>query len=324
MSKDLIVAVIQRYNGRPTREKMLACVLAEHANGDGRNIYPSVERMAALTNQSIRTVQVQLGAMLRLKWLQPLKWESGPRSCPIYRINPAWILGTDLWELAASPVDKFLLEDERGARRGAKGVHSTAKRGASYDATNKAQRTEIPPNGSTSSEPCEASFHELVAVYPKMRVDFAAAQHVWQRAMLSGELANRVVTAARTMARSMAWQKEDGRFAPKLSKWLRDQGWLDPAAAHTEPSRTSTCPSRALTAEELSRNRENAAKTLGPLRESFGSRRFIADPCNASPGARRSERASMRPAIPAKEVVSCEASAQECSSSRETSTPATS
>lgn len=88
-------------------ELLLALALADHADDNGENVYPSVASLMGKTRQSKRTVQYQLRKMEEAGWLQLVAHEGGGRGrAREYRINPDWIKGADI-----APISK----DGKGA-----------------------------------------------------------------------------------------------------------------------------------------------------------------------------------------------------------------
>jgi hypothetical protein len=78
-------------------ERLLALALADCANDNGENIFPSVSYLVRATAQSERSVRYQLKAMCTAAENAP-PWllVAGRRACPngyvqVYRINPEWI-----------------------------------------------------------------------------------------------------------------------------------------------------------------------------------------------------------------------------------------
>ncbi len=68
-------------------ERLTALCLADHADHEGGNIYPSVARIAAKTKQSERTVQRHLQGMRAIGWLVETEAGGhGPGSTSTYRI----------------------------------------------------------------------------------------------------------------------------------------------------------------------------------------------------------------------------------------------
>jgi hypothetical protein len=96
MSIKVMTMVFDRYP-EGGNERLLALAMADHAKDDGTRIWPSVGELARKTMQSPRTVQRQIGNMVERGWLQLVRRATGrPGDTNEYRINPAWIAGTNL------------------------------------------------------------------------------------------------------------------------------------------------------------------------------------------------------------------------------------
>jgi hypothetical protein len=85
----------------------------------------------------------------------------------------------------------------------------------------------------------------------ELRAGRLAAFAARARLQPTRDLAERIVRAVRVLVRSPEWQREEGRFVPKLSKWLRNQGWLMVREVASAPVPAPTpAPEVVLTPEE--------------------------------------------------------------------------
>lgn len=123
MSIKIMSAVFERYpNGGG--EMLLALALADHADEDGNNIFPSVKQLAAKTRQSERTVQYQLRRMEESGWLLRVGYGDGGRSQTTeYRISPLWLKGAEI-----APIQKGANDGIKGANDDAKGCNPQQER----------------------------------------------------------------------------------------------------------------------------------------------------------------------------------------------------
>lgn len=88
-------------------ERLTALCLADHADHEGGNIYPSVARVAAKTMQSERTVQRHLAGMKAIGWLVETEAGGhGPGSTATYRIPIESLPGVTVteWHPSGQPV----------------------------------------------------------------------------------------------------------------------------------------------------------------------------------------------------------------------------
>ena len=85
-------------------ERLTALCLADHADHEGGNIYPSVARIAAKTLQSERTVQRHLQGMRAIGWLVETEAGGhGPGSTATYRIPIEALIGPSGGPVEATP-----------------------------------------------------------------------------------------------------------------------------------------------------------------------------------------------------------------------------
>ncbi|MNM21173.1 hypothetical protein D3C81_315310 [compost metagenome] len=114
-------------------ERLLALALADCADHDGTNIYPSIETLAAMTFQSERAVQYQLRRMEKSGWLILVNAGRGGRSSNRngvnytrrYRISPEWINGANF-----APFQKGADDDTKGCKTEQERVQNDALKGA--------------------------------------------------------------------------------------------------------------------------------------------------------------------------------------------------
>lgn len=292
MSLRCMVAVLERYpaDGGPG-EKLLALCLADNAHDDGSHIYPSVASMAERSLQSVRTVQSQLARMQALGWLQLVRAGGGRGRPAQYRINPEWLKGASLAPFPA--VDKSAETPQITTRNPATGdtetPQTTTQNPATGDTPYRTTRNlslNHPPTPHAVGGTVDCGLQDLLAAYPASRCDTWRATVVWARLGPNAQLAAEIVEAARTLARTSEWQREEGRFAPKLSKWLRNRGWMivRPAVvvqplvvAHAAPVLSDE--ERALQAEQAQAARERLAQLRQSLRRQVSAARAGAVLC---------------------------------------------
>jgi hypothetical protein len=99
MSVKLMGFVFEHYPpGRGSNERLLALALLDHADHEGKNIYPSVALLARKTALAERTVQYTLKRMRQAGWLQLVAEADVAvgnsvrrRRGRTYRVNPSWV-----------------------------------------------------------------------------------------------------------------------------------------------------------------------------------------------------------------------------------------
>jgi len=125
MSVHVMSQVFQRYPSGGG-EMLLALALADHADDEGRRIYPAVATLAQKTRQSERTVQYQLRKMEKEGWLLLVANEFGGRNhTRQYRIHPDWIKGADF-----APIQNGANDDTKGCNQTYERVQPDVLKGA--------------------------------------------------------------------------------------------------------------------------------------------------------------------------------------------------
>jgi len=131
-------------------------------------------------------------------------------------------------------------------------------------------------------------FEKLCAAYPKKEA-LSFAQSVYRKLWRNGLLPSLEVLLAsiKKFKGTERWQRENGRFIPQLSNWLRKQGWLDvfsdkeeeAARLRQEAERLNLAAKREEEAREAERKAEG--EQLRPLYEAFRAK-FPAENRNES------------------------------------------
>lgn len=246
MSGKVVGMVFDHYVGRGA-ELLLAVKLADNAHDDGTSIYPSVGTLAVQTRQSERSVQYQLKRMVELGWLVLVKHASGggraggfgrPRE---YRIHPDWIRAHDsrtpadqrpVWVPSGKPAPKqigatsapicLVNKVQPGAEMGATAV---AEMGAIAVAPEPSLtvitiNTPLPPDGGASG------FETLWAKYPK-KAAYGRAMAEYTALAPDAGLQQKMLAAVALWSPSTEWERDGGRWVPKLDRWLRECRWND-------------------------------------------------------------------------------------------------
>jgi DNA-binding transcriptional MocR family regulator len=126
-------------------EKLVAFALAEHMNGEGRECWPSVARLAAMTAQDRRTVQRALRDLERNRWIQRAEGRGRGHSS---RYAAAW----PVEKAAAMPP---IASEKRGRDAREKAAQRTREGGGGAARSREEEATEVvppnPPRGATAS-----------------------------------------------------------------------------------------------------------------------------------------------------------------------------
>lgn len=147
---------------------------------------------------------------------------------------------------------------------------SGGSRGFPQTAERPEPRTHVDPQPPARSG-ADAGFDELLRRYPR-KVDQLAARREWGRIAPSAALQREMLEAVGRWNASEEWRREQGRFVPKLARWLREHRWRDVpgnSAPVLVPAATATAPPIVLTAEQLAQNRRNADAAIGALRSKW-------------------------------------------------------
>jgi hypothetical protein len=84
---------------------------------------------------------------------------------------------------------------------------------------------DIKPSLSTKSASA-ARFSIFWQTYPK-RVRQTDAEEEWEKLSVDSELFDRIIKALNVAKESDEWKRENGRFIPHPSNWLKDRRWED-------------------------------------------------------------------------------------------------
>lgn len=212
MSIRVMDRVFQCYPGGGG-EMLLALALADHADDDGENIFPSVEKLATKTRQAERTVQYQLRRMEAAGWLLRVNRGNGGRSQTTeYRISPLWLKGADF-----APIEKGANDSEKGANDDTKGCNPRQKRVQQVAPAYNRHRTVKEPSVIVSSASAQKRDAVRAAALPS---DFAPDATAVQMAaelgvVLGDELAAFADYHAANGSRYKDWQAA-------LRTWLRN------------------------------------------------------------------------------------------------------
>lgn len=281
MSSRCSGAVFERYP-QGGGEFVLALALADNAHHDGSHIFISVEAMAHKSRQSVRAVQMHLRAMLASGWLCVTCTGGGRGRYAEYHINPAWLKGADVAPITPPP------EHPRGGVNGADSapfedaerVQNDARKGAKRRTPYITVLTLIPPTplagGACPDEtpgpesPHSGEFEALVAAYPR-RARLDQARKAWQAIAPSPGLHAEMLRAVDAWKASEEWRREQGRYVPKLAKWLTDKRWLDAprSAGAAAPAPAAVLPDLPPPAPIPAESRAKIAQLLAraPLRK---------------------------------------------------------
>ncbi len=240
--------------------KMLALKLADNADEYGRNVYPSVETCARFVGASTRSIQRWLKELVQGGLIQPVKYVNGGRgkACE-YQFNADFIRAYDprvphdqrpAWEFKCA--DKSVVDESdamgpdaqqkgdtvspfSGCKRvtpdAQKGDTAVSQKGDTV-VSPQPSLTVIEPNTPLPPTGGEAEKFDINDLLAKIIEAHGCHSTSDTRAVLAelGKIGPDAASAKRLLADLRAevssnpqWQRDEGRFRPRLSKWLR--GW---------------------------------------------------------------------------------------------------
>lgn len=261
-----MAAVFERYPGGGG-EFALALALADCAHDAGTHIFPKVETMAEKSRQDVRTVQRHLRHMQAIGWLQKVRPAAGRGRPAEYRISAEWLKGGNL-----SPISRTAPAAKKGGTvspiRTPKRVTNDAEKGDKRSTPYKNQKNLYTPPTPPAGGAC--GFEAIAAGYPR-RAGIDAARRDWDELAPDAQLQAEIARAIQAWIPSTEWQREGGRYIPKLGKFLRDQRWRDAPYPATTPASPPPPPREApLTPEQRKANAERAAEAAALARRVLG------------------------------------------------------
>lgn len=264
MSVEITAQVFRRYPAGGG-ERLLALALADCANPDGTRIFPSVETLASMSAQSVRSVQRQLSDMLASGWLILVRKSTGRRGdCTEYRISPEWLAGGEPLAPEVAPCRRT------AAKAAPAAVDKRAGTGDKLAPVNGCQRavdksparvtsatprvtpevltgdtavspnpslTVIEPNTNTPPHPpcrgvlTDAQFAEFIGHWPACRrIRLVDVRAKCAEVLSTGQVTAEVLlaaAAAHAAVNAALWAKTGGGRAITPLRWLDGCRWVD-------------------------------------------------------------------------------------------------
>lgn len=204
----------------PTIDKMILLIIADHANDEGTQAYPSQATMAAKASISIRTVQRSVNNLVNRGFIKVFKGAGGSADCRddrrphLYQINVGKLRG-DILSGRQPVVDEATMTTSTG-------------------------RQSRPMNHPIDSSNETSSFDAFWKIYPR-KVGKQAAQKAFLKA-LKAATAEEILTGAKRYAED---PNRAASFTAHPTTWLNAGRWNDEPL----PPRIKTAEERRL--EEL-------------------------------------------------------------------------
>ena len=200
----------------PSSMKFVLVVLANCANTDTCEAYPSAAYLADATGQDRKTIQTNIKRLIELGYIIDTGDRRGRTGQVIvYRLNCPWCKPPEQTQKRAPlkrpeiPVKEARFSPQRGPKTG----YGTQRK-------LKEPNTPQPPDGG------ERGFDAIATGYPK-KVDMGKARKCWETIAPSANLERDIESAISAWAKSEEWGRDNGRWIPKFSNWLRHERWKD-------------------------------------------------------------------------------------------------
>lgn len=220
----------------PTTEKMVLLVIADHANDDGGNSWPSIGTIAKKASISSRSAQRYIARLAEAGWITIRPQQGGTKEMRddrrpnLYAINLERLNGVTE------------VSSRHGVTDSPHGVTDEASRG---DNSNSHGVTPMSPKPSLepSLEPPknkyadDSSFDAFWARYPR-KVGKGSALRRWQR--LRPEQQAAAVAAIDAHVEHWKRNRTEAQFIPHAATWLNAERWTDDLATEApQPSAPS-------------------------------------------------------------------------------------
>lgn len=298
MSIRMTNMIFEFFVAKPDR-KLLALKLADNADENGLRIFPSVETLARCCCCSERSVQRWLSELVSGGLIQRVKYINGGRgkACE-YRINPDFINAHDprvphdqrpKWEFNCKDAQSDLLisgspqkGDSQSPFTKAKRVTGQTQKGDSAqsqkgDSAESPQlpltviepNTPLPPDGGDVDKfRLDVLLVKLIEAHGRHGTsDTTAARRELKKLAPNAASSERMLADLKAeVSGNPQWQRNDGQYRSKLSKWLR--GWRDSVAAGVPRVSAETVPSAAdKTLQQIVQSKANTKPPPSEIRE---------------------------------------------------------
>lgn len=269
--------------------KVMYALLCNYAS-DNDHCWPSQATLATRLSCSVSSVKKYLGELVGIKLINVRREQY--RSSVYYLLQPTMLKASS----NASHVAKLTAAHE--AKHGCHQTDSACPRPNSgyINTLNKQEEINTPPlppvpaalpkiaaspkysalgGGGVSV----SNFEKAWELYPRKEAK-GLARAAWLHLQREGQLPplTRIEASIRYFMASETWQREQGRFVPQMSNWLRGQRWLDgavtAAANAAEAQQQSAAVVQAMLQKEEAGNaaRAREREVLRPSFEAFAEK----------------------------------------------------
>ena len=234
---------------------------------DSDRCWPSQATLAARLSCSVSSVKKYLAELVGIKLVHVRREQY--RSSVYYMLQPAHMKGN------SSAATKSDSQEAKPTCRQADSACPQPKVGY-INTLNKQieiQNPPLPPARSTLPEVrpspltsvlggvSVSDFEKAWELYPKKEAK-GLARSAWLHLQREGQLPPlaQLESSIRHFMTSETWQREQGRFVPQMSNWLRGQRWLD--ASVMAAAKETEAAQRAADALQVMQREEEARKTV--------------------------------------------------------------
>ena len=255
--------------------KIMYALLCNYASDNDR-CWPSQAKLAARLSCSVSSVKKYLAELVGIKLVHVRREQY--RSSVYYMLEPAAL--------------KSVSQEANPACRQADSACPQPKVGY-INTLNKQREIQNPPlppvrsalpdfaasplpSVSGGGGVSASNFEKVWELYPKKEAK-GLARSAWLRLQREGLLPplSRIESSIRHFMTSETWQREQGRFVPQMSNWLKGQRWLDDdvmaAANEAEARQRSVAALQAMQQKEEANNaaRAREREALRPRFDAF-------------------------------------------------------
>jgi hypothetical protein len=193
----------------PTVEKMVLLVIADHANDEGTEAWPSQATIAAKASVSVRTVQRAVNSLVSAGFLRLEKHAGGSANCREDRRPHRYTILLNSLRGDSAPTRKV-----RGDSEGGDGATITPDTGRLLRPKNLPLETPLEP---------PVGFDDFWIQYP-LKVGKQAAMKAWLAAIKSGADPAIVISGAITYAQD---PNRHPSYTAHPTTWLNAARWAD-------------------------------------------------------------------------------------------------
>lgn len=223
------MADVWAYSEAKGNDRLVLLAIADHANDEDRQAWPSIAHLAGKCRLSRSTVKRALARLALNGELRLVVAGDGTVNRyavwdPVHLVDPVQIEPGSPGE----PPTRFTVDPPPGSPTDPGVVHSCEP----LNHHEPSKRKE--PSRREPSVSREDGFNGFWSTYPK-RVAKAAAQKAWQALKPGAALQATILAAIAQQATWPQWQRDGGQYIPHPATWLHRRQWEDEAPTVKTP-----------------------------------------------------------------------------------------